>query len=237
MELIPESLRALQHLAATSADAEAVVSAIRAAADAVVQVVPHCVGMSVTLVEQGGSVTLMATSTGVATLDAAQFLDGGPCEAALAGDEQITVDDLMSEERWAGFARAAAAQGVRSSLSLPLRSGGTVIGGVNLYAATQGAFDQVHREVAAIFGAAVEDAVANADLSLSTRARAQSAQGDLQDRAEVDQAIGVLVAQRGVTVAEAQALILDAARRAGISGAQAASVVLQLRSTRSVEGG
>jgi GAF domain-containing protein len=234
MRLIPESVRALEQLAGTSTDADAVMTAVRAAAEAVVDVVPHCVGMSITLVDGGRSVTLMATSTGVATLDAAQFLDGGPCEDCLATGSDLTVDDLMSEERWARFAQAAAAHGVRSSLSLPLRSEGEVVGGVNLYADTADAFTDRQREVAEIFGAAVQEAVSNADLSMSTRGRAERAPDELRDRAAVDQAVGVLVAQRGVSVAEAQSLIVDAASRAGISDTQAAAVVLQLRSSRPV---
>lgn len=233
MRLIPESVRALEQLAATTTDADAVLTALRAAADAVVEVVPHCVGMSVTLVDDGRSLTLMATSTGVATLDAAQFLDTGPCEASLRGGVEVVVGDLMSEDRWASLAHAAAAQGVRSSLSLPLRCGGEVIGGVNLYGDRLDAFTDRQREVAQIFGAAAGEAVANADLSMSTRARAQQSEGDLRNKAAVNQAVGILVAQRGISVSSAQALVVDAARRAGISDVQVAKVVLQLQATRS----
>jgi len=232
LRLIPESVRVLEQLATTTTDASDVMNALRAAADAVVDVVPHCVGMSVTLVDEGRSMTLLATSTGVATLDAAQFLDSGPCEQSLSDDVGVVVNDLLSEDRWATFAQVAAAQGVRSSLSLPLRSEGEVIGGVNLYADRADAFTDRYQEVASIFGAAVAELVTNADLTMSSRARAERAPDDLRDKAAVDQAVGILVAQQGVTVSTAQSLIVDAAQRAGISDAQAAAVVLQLQAQR-----
>ena len=232
MELIPASVQALQRLAATTTDAEAILTAVRAAADAVVEAVPHCVGMSITLIEAGRSITLLATSTGVATLDAVQFIDGGPCEDSLAAGEQVVIDDLMSEDRWALFSRATAVAGVRSSLSLPLRSMGEVVGGVNLYADTTNAFDDTTREVATIFGAAVEEAVRNADLAMATRGRAERAADDLRRDAVVDQAVGVLIAQRGSGVEEARATLAEAAARAGISQVQAAEIIVQLRQTR-----
>lgn len=229
MDLIPESIRALQELVSTEDDAGVLVSALEQTADAVVDAVPLCVGMSVTFVQDGRSVTFLATATGVAVLDAVQFLDGGPCEDSLARHEELLVEDLLSEERWALFARAAAVTGVSSTLSMPLRSAGTVVGGVNLYASSSDAFDDRYREVAGIFGATASEVVRNADLSMSVRARAERAEADLHDQAVVDQAVGVLVAQRGIAVPSAQALLTDAAARAGTTEVQVAALLVQLR--------
>jgi AmiR/NasT family two-component response regulator len=86
--------------------------------------------------------------------------------------------------------------------------------------------------VATIFGAAVEEAVRNADLAMATRGRAERAADDLRRDAVVDQAVGVLIAQRGSGVEEARATLADAAARAGISQVQAAEIIVQLRQTR-----
>jgi GAF domain-containing protein len=55
---------------------------------------------------------------------------------------------------------------------LPLLRGDTVYGSVNFYASTDHAFIARERDLAVMFGAQVEAAVANADLSMSSPARA-----------------------------------------------------------------
>jgi hypothetical protein len=47
------------------------------------EVVPECVGMSLSALEHGVTSTLVATTEEVLDLDATQYLDGGPCLRAL----------------------------------------------------------------------------------------------------------------------------------------------------------
>ena len=75
------------------------------------------------------------------------------------------------------FAQAAAVVGIRSSLSLPVRDEGRIVGGVNLYASTRGAFDASHEAIARVVGAQAEEAVRDADLSFSSRTRAMETPG------------------------------------------------------------
>lgn len=229
LHLIPESVLALQRLVRGSEDEPAALeAAIRAAGEAVVAVVPDCVGLSVSIVQDGRAITLMATDSGSAELDAAQYIDGGPCVDAVTDDEALLVPDVLSEARWALYARSAATSGVRSSLSLPLRHGGAVVGGVNIYARSVHAFDGRHDEVAAVFGAAAGEAVTNADLQVLTRQRALCAAAELGDAADVSRAVGMLAAERRVGVEVARRLLEDAARRADIDIAAAARMVLRL---------
>src|SRR5688500_14688556 len=46
-------------------------------------IVPDLVGLSLTLVREGVTFTLAAPSVGVASLDATQYLDDGPCERSV----------------------------------------------------------------------------------------------------------------------------------------------------------
>ena len=229
LHLIPESVLALRRLVEDGEDEpSALEAAIRAAGEAVVTVVPDCVGLSVSIMQDGRAITLMATDTGTAELDAVQYLDGGPCVDAILDDTAVLVPDVLSEERWAMYARSAAHDGVLSSLSLPLRHGGVVVGGVNIYARTARAFDGRHDEVAAVFGAAAAEAVTNADLQVLTRLRALRAPEELREATEVCQAVGVLAAERRVGAEAARRLLEDAAARAGIDVAAAARMVLRL---------
>ena len=227
MEPIAESLEALTRLSDTSG--RDLVESMRSAAVRVVKAIPDCVGMSICHFQAGMTFTLLATTERLRVLDAAQYLDGGPCQvAALEGDE-VEVDDLLDEDRWQLLALAGAAHGVRSSLSLPMRHEGQLYGSINFYAATTSGFQGREQDLARMFGASVEEAVANADLSMSSVERAKQAVEQLDASDSVNQAVGVLAARDGMSLKEAEELMRTAANRAGISVVAIAEVLLRGR--------
>jgi GAF domain-containing protein len=172
VEPIAESLEALTRL---SHDAEDLAENLRQTASRVVQAVPECVAISISHFEGDLTFTLVTTSDELRVVDAAQYLDSGPRESAAIDGDEIDIGDVPDEDRWQLFALASAITGVRSSLSLPLLRGDTVYGSVNFYASTDHAFIARERDLAVMFGAQVEAAVANADLSMSSPARARQA--------------------------------------------------------------
>ncbi|KRE43990.1 ANTAR domain-containing protein [Knoellia sp. Soil729] len=207
------------------------VADLRRTAARVAGVVPQCVGMSVSLYREGLTFTLVATHEEIAGLDGVQYAVGGPCVDAVMEDRLVDTsgeDGLFSEDRWAAFARAGAAAGVLSTLSMPLESAGRVTGGVNLYASTPDAFVGQQDALSVIVGAWAPGAVLNADLSFASRLEAAQAPTRLQDQALTDQAIGYLSAAGGVDTREAQAILEDAAARAGTSQAVVAKALLGL---------
>ena len=80
-----------------------------------------------------------------------------------------------------------------------------------------------------MFGATVQEAVANADLSMSSVGRARTAVTTLDERDRVHTAAGVLAARQNMTVGEAQDSLVDAANRAGVPVAALAELVLRQR--------
>jgi GAF domain-containing protein len=227
MEPIPESLEALTRL--STADDADLVRRLTEAGVRVVRLVPECVGLSIALFDDDLTFTLVATSDRCRILDAAQYLDGGPCEQAAVNGEDVPVDDILDEDRWQKFALASAAAGVRSSLSLPLRDRGSVIGSINFYARTEYAFIGRERGLAVMFGATVEEAVANADLSMASRERATRAVQTLQDRDIISTAVRLHATRNGLTVSEAYSGLHDAAERADVPLIELAKLVLQQR--------
>src|SRR5688572_21890380 len=107
------------------------------------RLVPELVGLSLGLVSEGLTFTLVASGQGIAAMDATQYLDGGPCVEVSEGRSDTLLarpDDPLDEERWELYSRMGAAAGVASSLSMPIYRRGRLIGGVNLYASTADAF-------------------------------------------------------------------------------------------------
>jgi len=173
--------------------------------------------------------TLVATDEEIATLDAVQYVASGPCvDAVDLGHGIATPDGLLSEQRWQRFARASAASGVQSTLTLPVVDGDVVVSTVNLYGRAEDTFTGKHEALADVFGAWAPGAVANADLSFATRRAAEQAPTQLRDAAVVDTATGMLAAERGLSVEEARAQLNDAAQRAGIPVHRLAQVLVGL---------
>lgn len=191
-----------------------------------VDIVPECVGLSLALLRYGLTFTLAASDAMIAGLDAVQYLDGGPCIDGAADGREIEVDDLLEEKSWQMFAEATAAAGIRSSLTLPLLdSDAAVLGTVNLYASTPDAFEGRVQDLARALGAAGGKAVANADLSFSTRLAAAEAPQRFQEQNEVNIAVGIIAETQSVDTATAAERLRAAAARAGITEVQAARAV------------
>ncbi len=226
MEPIPETSLVLQRLAQLG-DAQ-LGKDLGEAASALSARVPGLVGFSITVVEQGITLTYLTTSFPLAGLDALQYLDGGPCEEAVGTGSIVEADSgaLMDEGRWRLFARGSESCGVGSTLSLPILEGERVVGSVNVYGASAGTFTGRHEELAALFGAWAPGVVTNADLSFSSRLEAAQAADRLDDLGVVDLAVGILVAAHGVSPAEARQRLQHAAGQAGVTVVEAAHLVV-----------
>ena len=195
-------------------------------------IVPELVGLSLGHTRSGNVFTLAASSIEAAGIDATQYIDGGPCVDASTGGSVQTwelpadPDELMSEQRWATYARASAAEGIESSLSMPLVLNGRIVGGVNLYASTPDAFNGRHEQLANALGADVTAAVANADLTFATLSEAQETAVHLAEEDLVHQATGIIAARHNLDIVAARAHLADSARRAGVTELQAATTLI-----------
>jgi transcriptional regulator with GAF, ATPase, and Fis domain len=153
------------------------------------RIVPELVGLSLGVLEDGLTFTLEATDRDTAAIDAVRYLDGGPCvDGGHPGDkahqdaegeadsiEVFSTEDLTDEGAWQMFARASAAPGIASPLTLPIEVDGDVSGSINLYASTPDAFAGKDAALADVLNASAQGAVTNADLSFSTRVEATMA--------------------------------------------------------------
>lgn len=229
METIPEVRAAAVRLAALADETLDLVQGLEAVAGLAATLLPTVVGVSITVVVGGDPFTVTATSEDANALDATQYLGGGPCTDAATSADRVIVDDVLDERRWLLYAQAAAASGVRSSLSLPLRGSGDVpFGALNLYASEPEAFRGKEAQVAELFGARANELVMNADLSFMTREYARELPRRLDEHEQVNRAIGVLMGLHGWTKAEARERLDYAAGHAHTSRANVARMIMVL---------
>ena len=228
VEPLPEVRAAADRLGAiTGMD---VLDNLDALAELAVAVVPSCVGVSLTVVIDGDPFTLTCTPAAWASLDAIQYLEGGPCVSSSSTREPTSVPDVLDERRWQVYGRAAGGLGIRSSLSLPIgrEDGGQTPGAINLYATDPNAFAGTSALLAAALQVPADHLVTNADLSFATRDRARDLPELLDAKEALDDAVEVLTLLHGWDAGDARRRLRAAAARAGAPIGTVADLVLAL---------
>lgn len=213
MQLLPQSREALDEYVAESVDD--VEGLLRVIEGWAVRAVPDCVALSVTLLDEDLTFTLVDE-------EATQARDGS--EDVSSGDRAREDAYALDEAGWADMARERAFAGIASTVSLPVVEHGRAVLNIDLYASTAHAFrDRVDGLVEAL-GAWQAGAVTNADLSFETLRRAELAPALLREQRLVDVAVGLVAARMAVTTRDAAVLLDVAAEQAGVTRIQAAGV-------------
>jgi GAF domain-containing protein len=218
MELLPQSREALdEYVTPTIDDVEGLLRVIEGWA---VRAVPECVALSVTLLDEDLTFTLVDTEAGGESRTPSGEEDVPPSSGA--------ADHALDEGGWADMARERAFDGIASTVCLPVVEAGRAVLNIDLYASTAHAFhDRIEGLVAAL-GAWQAGAVTNADLGFETLRRAEAAPERLREQRLIDVAVGLVAARMGVTTDAALVLLRNAAVAAEVTETQAARVALAL---------
>jgi GAF domain-containing protein len=162
----------------------------------------------ITMQPNGRPLTVAFTDALAAQVDEVQYgLDQGPCLHALRTGTTVSIQDLAGDKRWAAYAATALEHGIRSSLSLPLSTGGDTVGAFNLYSRVAGSFGQAAARRAERFAQNASGALSIAVRLADHVALTDQLRASLASRAIIDQAIGVLMGQRRITAADAFAIL------------------------------
>jgi GAF domain-containing protein len=141
-------------------------------------------------------------------VDEFQYEGGtGPCLEALNAGQCVLVEDMQLETRWNNYPAHAAAAGVASSLSLPLKVDGSSIGALNLYSRTPHAFDERLRQNFTVFAAQAAAALAMVLRQAHQDEISSQLEQALSSRTIIDQAIGILMAEQRSSAEDAFALL------------------------------
>ena len=180
------------------------------------QGIPGAEATSITLLRDEKAFTVAHHGEMALAADELQYAHGyGPCMDAGRGGVLLRVDDMRTEERWPDYvAHVVRSTPVRSSLSVPLPYQGTSIGALNNYSTQPAAFaspDSLRAglEVAEVVAVAIANADAHHQLSEQTR----NMRVAMESRAVIEQAKGVLMAQRHVDAEQAFEILREASQR------------------------
>jgi GAF domain-containing protein len=169
-----------------------------------VKVLPGGVSCGITLRRDHGAFTVASSDSRASQVDEIQYgHDEGPCLRSLATGQVVVVDDLAEDDRWGGYRIPALGHGIRSSLSLPLRTDNEVIGALNIYATTPRAFGPAEQLVTRRFADETSRALALALRLAEHSEMSAHLQAALASRAVIDQAVGIIMGHNRCTADQA----------------------------------
>jgi GAF domain-containing protein len=197
------------------------------------------------LADPRGELRVVAASSEAARLLELFQLQGdqGPCLDCFRSGRSVAATDLSADRRWPQFAAAAGQAGFSAVQALPMRLRDQVIGALNLFRGTAGAFDA---EVVHV-GQALADVATIGLLHERSMRRTDTLNEQLQtalnSRVIIEQAKGKLAERLGIDVDQAFDLLRDQARnrnqrlsvlaRAFVDDTQAVAGTVSPRASRS----
>jgi transcriptional regulator with GAF, ATPase, and Fis domain len=138
--------------------------------------------------------------------------DEGPCLDCFRSGRPVTAIELSADQRWPRFAAAAGQAGFTAVQALPMRLREQVIGALNLFRATPGAFDPASVRI----GQALADVATIGLLHERSMRRSdtlnEQLQAALNSRVVIEQAKGKLAERLGIDMNQAFTLLRDQAR-------------------------
>jgi GAF domain-containing protein len=175
---------------------------------------PSVEAASITLIK--GEEPFTAAYDGQMALDAdeLQYERGyGPCMDAGRAGQILLIDDMRRDQRWPDYAQQAAANGVLSSLSVPLPFQGVTIGALNTYARQPQVFDDSDVELADEVAAWVAVAVVNAEATARTSQDLAELRTVMISRGLIEQAKGMLMERHKIKEDEAFIVLTRASQQ------------------------
>ncbi|MFP5376111.1 MAG: GAF and ANTAR domain-containing protein [Acidimicrobiia bacterium] len=204
-ELAVEATEELASLLFSQLDQDATLNAVAMLAS---RSLPGCDAVSVTVLEDGKPRTRASTQPVAERIDDRQYSTGeGPCLDAMRKGAAVMVDSYADEDLpWPQVLPDIRANGVSSSLSLPLVVGEDVVGALNIYGRTERCF-QGAEAAAEAFAAQAAVTLANATAFHRTARLAEHLAVALENRDVIGQAKGILMASTGCSADRAFELL------------------------------
>jgi hypothetical protein len=184
---------------------------------------------SMTVRDDTSYATVAMTSELALAVDEAQYADQtGPCLDTLRTDEPTAIPHIDSTVKWPRFRAAARRLGLRASLSIPLFAGrGTPIAALNLYGHDTDAMGPLIAAVLTTFEWSADDAEPKSGhLEPGPAQLVDGLIGAFRVRTQIQQALGVLMAEEQTDADGAYAILRSRAAAATRSLAAAADSVL-----------
>ncbi|MER7370506.1 GAF and ANTAR domain-containing protein [Nonomuraea wenchangensis] len=181
--------------------------------------------MSIALRDEDGLRTVACSDARAELLDELQSVTGqGPCVDALDTGEPVTSADLAADPRWSRFSAEA---GLRSLHAEPLKSEGLLLGVLTLYSGERGGFAEATRVTARVTAEHIGVLFRTALGAARMKEVAAQLKEALNTRAVIDQALGIVMAQRRCTSQQAFEMLRHVSQDRNIKVYQVAAGIVR----------
>ncbi|WP_194835003.1 GAF and ANTAR domain-containing protein [Nocardia sp. XZ_19_369] len=206
-----------------------VTESLCAAADIVARMLPDHPMTGITLAREHGIIFGRSSDAHAMLVEESEFSEGyGPTLQAISTAQQVSVPDVAAEHRWGDYSKRMLAFGVNSIHAQPLSVNGVAIGALSLYSPRPHSFtDQIRRaailttEHLGVLLAVASDTARQAKLTEQLRAT-------LASRSTIDQALGIVMAERRCTRDAAFEVLRGRSQRRNVRVADLAAEIIEV---------
>jgi GAF domain-containing protein len=231
-DLPPETIEKLSRVTRLLSTQRTLPARLEAVVAIVKRTVPKCDAAGIVLLVGGEPTSVAVTDRLTVEIDLVQYETGeGPCLAALEGANVVRIDILEKDSRFTRFAPGAIDLGLRSVLSMPLEVHGRGVGALNIYSSTPDAFDEATEQAVQPIAGYAAEAISTSPLYAYSLEMVDGLLEDLEDRALIEQATGVLMATEKETTEHALDRLRELAFDSGESMRTVAQWVIDERPT------
>ncbi|MHA7279865.1 GAF domain-containing protein [Arthrobacter sp. MDT2-2] len=191
--------------------------AIGGLAEVAADVIVAAYGAGVSLIDENGQrLSVGATSNGVLEADHLQYTFGqGPCLTAWASGTPVYIADTHIDDRWEKWMTAAAKNGIRSCLSVPLLKKPVALGAMKVYSDSPDAFSDQDRKLLLNLARCAAALLGHIQASDLPQRISNDLRMSLASRDSVGIARGILMERHSINKETAMQQIIDLATSTG----------------------
>lgn len=201
---------ALTELAQLGRDADDMTATLKQVVEFAKRRIPGADEAAITLIRNAKAGTAASTGGMADVLDELQYETGyGPCLDAGRRNEVMHIADSAVETRWPRYLPPAIAQGLGSSLSMPVPVEHYLVGALNLYSGTRQGFSTESIALADALSLHMCAMLSQVEKVFKHRTQAEQIGQALTSRAVIEQAKGIIMVQRKCDAAEAFTMLRE----------------------------
>jgi GAF domain-containing protein len=230
--LTPETVEKLSRVTRLLKTQRTLPTQLEAVVDIVKRAVATCDSAGIVMLVDGEPTSVAVTDRFTIEIDLVQYQTGeGPCLAALSDGHVVRIDILERDRQFTRFAPGAVDRGLQSILSTPLAADERTVGALNMYSTQANAFDDQTVDTIRPMVDYAGQVISTSPLYAYSLEMVDGLAEDLESRAVIEQATGVLMASQEETSLDALGQLRDLAMRSGESMRTVAEWVIAERPT------
>ncbi|MFC9434654.1 ANTAR domain-containing protein [Nocardia sp. NPDC057030] len=218
----------MSELTALLLSGDDVAESLCAIADTVTRMLPDHPMTGITLARGGGTIVGGSSGAHAMLVEEARFSEGyDPCLQAMDTAQLVSVPDVAMEHRWGGYSTRMLAYGIKSVYAQPLSVNGEALGALSLYSTRPNGFTDRARQSATLTAEHIGTLLTVAADTAQQVKLTEQLRATLASRSTIDQALGIVMAERRCDRDAAFEVLRDRSQRSNVRVADLAAEIIE----------